>query len=173
MKKVLTVIAVILVLAVLAGGGLVWAVLNSPHYAMAQIAQDIQNEGLDGLEPHLTGDARETLDKLEDTVDKITSLPEKLSEEHKILGLILSATDAEGYVEDYVNNYIDELKSKAEEMQWSLGDVLTNFKKAVVTLNFNYDDEITGSIDLKMVRTDGEWKINGIGLPHFDEFEWS
>lgn len=172
MKKVLTVIAVILVLAVLLGGGALWAVLNSPQYALAQIAEDVQRDGLDGLDPHLTNDARETLDKVENIKEKITSLPQELSEKNKILGLILSAVDVGSYVEDYVDNYVGELTSKLEDMQWSLGDVLTNYKKAVVTLNFNYEGEITGSIDLKMVRTDGEWKISGIGLPSFDEFTW-
>lgn len=152
MKKFLGVVAVLLLLAVAAGGAWIFLTLNSPEYALAQMAQDVKRSGLDGLEPHLTQEAQETLDKLGAVSD------------NTLVGSILSALNAD--------SYLDTLKDKLSEVEWSVDDVLRNSEKARVSLGFNYEDKITGTVEVDMVRRDGEWKISGIGMPDVEKLDW-
>ena len=126
--------------------------IRSPEFALIQIAGDIQEAGVDGLMPHLTGDA-------EKVVSKIKSIYE-----NKLVN----------YVSSFFNksDYVGVLQSELEAVEWNLDDVLKGRKKAYVILGFNYKDEIVGTIEVKMIREKDGWKINGINLPDFEKVEF-
>lgn len=39
---------------------------------------------------------------------------------------------------------------------------------ARVIISFDYKDKIKGTVELSMVKEGGEWKIDGMGFPKFD-----
>ena len=54
-------------------------------------------------------------------------------------------------------------------MQWEVDDVLKSNENAAVFLSFNYEDKLIGSIEISMIREDGDWKIDTIKFPIFSE----
>ena len=70
------------------------------------------------------------------------------------------------------SEYVSVLKSEIQEIQWEVDDVLKSKDNASVILSFNYDDKLVGTIELSMVREDGEWKIDGLEFPEFDKINW-
>ena len=148
MKKVLlTVLIVLLVLALLAGLAAVWF-YYSPYHAMILIQKDVMAEGVDGLMPYLTGDA----EKLFNKVTSISENPLMV----KLLNLVLHG------------DYLDILKAELQDVAWEVEDILLSSKHAQVMLSFDYLEEITGTINITMVRTDDGWKIDGFNSPKID-----
>lgn len=152
MKKTLIVLVIVLVLLALAVGGAALFFFNSPQYAMMTILKDVKADGLVGLEPHLTGDAAEI-------VEKVTS----------ISGNPLFATILGLFVQ---NEYLDILKSELHNVNWNVEDILKSSKRAQVVLSFDYQGEITGSINISMIRTKDGWKIDGVNSPKIDGFNF-
>jgi hypothetical protein len=152
MKKTLIVLVIVLVLLALAVGGAALFFFNSPQYAMMTILKDVKADGLEGLEPHLTGDAAEI-------VEKVTS----------ISGNPLFATILGLFVQ---NEYLDILKSELHNVNWNVEDILKSSKRAQVVLSFDYQGEITGSINISMIRTKDGWKIDGVNSPKIDGFNF-
>lgn len=154
MKKFKVRYIIIALLIVLIGAGAIVgvSVFRSPEYALLQISKDIKESGMDGLTPHLTGDAKAA-------VDSITAIAE-----NNVVGAIISLFGGE--------DSTDSLMSNLKEIDWSLDDVLKGKDKADVRVGFNYKDEFAGTIDINMIREDGEWKISGVGNPSFDKVEF-
>ena len=140
-----------MLLAVIAGGiGLY--IVNTPEYALKAMIDDVNTSGMEGLEPHLTGNAKEALD----TVSSITS--------SNLFNTI------KGFINQ--NDYVGVLKSEIQEVQWEVDDVLKSKENAAVVLSFNYEDKLIGTIEISMIRDAGEWKIDGIEFPEFTEVSW-
>lgn len=152
MKKVLyTVIPIlVIVLSVVIYFGI--SVINSPEYALMQIANDIEESGVDGLMPHLTEEAQET-------VSAIASITE-----NKMVNFILTFLGKD--------DYTSILKSNLKDIEWSLDDVLEGDQRADVVLGFNYNDKLIGTIEINMAKEYGDWKISGIELPEFEEINF-
>lgn len=114
-----------------------------------QIANDIEESGVDGLMPHLTEEAQET-------VSAISSITE-----NKTINSILSIIGKD--------DYVGILKSHLKNVEWTLDDILVGNKKADVVLGFNYNEKMIGTIEIKMIQDNGEWKVSGFDMPRFTE----
>lgn len=147
-KKVLAIILTVCMVIALAAVGAGLYVKNTPQYALKEMIEDVQASGLEGLYPHLTSGARET-------VDGIFSVTES-----GLLGKVVGALSG--------SEYISALKSEIKEIQWDVKDVLKSKDRAAVILSFHYLEEFKGTIQLSMVKEDHEWKIEGINLPVLD-----
>lgn len=150
-KTVLILCSVVLFLAVVVGGFCLYAV-STPEYALKSMIEDLSDSGMEGLEPHLTGRAKETL-------DAVSSVAES-----DLFSTIM------GFLNQ--NNYTSVLKSEIQEIQWAVDDVLKSKENAAVILSFNYEDKLTGTIEISMIREGGEWKVDRIEFPEFDEINW-
>ena len=84
--KVRSIVIVLVLLVLCAGVCFGVYMLRSPQYALYKISKDVKDFGVDGLNPHLTGDAQET-------VEKVNSLAES-----DLLGSILTILGKENYV---------------------------------------------------------------------------
>lgn len=67
-KAIIIILSIVLLLAVIAGG-IGMYIVNTPEYALKTMIDDVNTSGMEGLESHLTGNAKEALD----TVSSITS----------------------------------------------------------------------------------------------------
>ncbi len=152
MKKAILIISSVLLLLALVVGGFGFYIVSTPEYALKSIIEDVNDSGMEGLTPHLTGKAKETL-------DAISSVTES--------GLFNTII---GFINQ--NDYIGVLKSEIQEIQWEIDDVLKSKENAAVILSFNYEDKLIGTIEISMIRVDGEWKIDGIKFPKFTEVNW-
>lgn len=150
-KAFLVTISIVALIAVTIIGMGVY-VSNTPEYALKEMIDDVNASGMDGLYPHLTGEARATID----TVSSVTG--------NSIFNTIV------GFISQ--SEYVSVLKSEIQEIQWEVDDVLKSKDNASVILSFNYDDKLVGTIELSMVREDGEWKIDGLEFPEFDKINW-
>lgn len=148
MKKVLAVVAVLVILIAIGCGIFYIKTINSPEYAIKEMLSDFKADGYEGLKKHLTADITEKM-------DEIVSLSK-----NDIIGSIFKAVAGS----DYAKQLLDE----SSKIKWELGDVLRNDKKARITLLFSYEDYFSGSLDINMVIENGEWKICGIDMPEFD-----
>ena len=153
MKKVLYIVIPILVIVLSVGIYFGISIINSPEYALMQIANDVEESGVDGLMPHLT-------EKAQETVSAITSITE-----NKMVDSILAFLGKD--------DYTSILKSNLKDVEWSLDDVLEGTDRADVVLGFNYNEKLTGTIEINMIKEDGNWKINGINYPMFDKIDLS
>ena len=152
MKKSILVAACILcALAILLGGALIWFA-GTPEYALLKVMDDVKTAGMEGLRPHLTEDAQAVL-------DKVTTITESQLVSNIIS--LMGDRDKAGV-----------LKTKMQEIQWSLVDILKSKSRAIVILGFNYQDKLVGTIELRVILQDDQWKIDGVGFPKFDEFDW-
>ena len=127
-------------------------IVNTPEYALKKMIDDVNDSGIDGLYPYLTEDARET-------VDAVTSIAE-----NDIFSFIMNITGK--------GNYANVLKSKIQETQWGVKDVLRGKDNATVILSFDYDDKLVGTIKLYMCKEDGSWKIDKLSFPEFDKIDF-
>lgn len=152
MKKARYIIIPILVIVLSIGIYFGISKLNSPEYALMQVANDIEESGVDGLMPHLTDDAQ-------DMVSAITSITE-----NKTVNSILSFLGKD--------DYTSVLKSNLKDVEWSLDDVLEGDENADIVLGFNYNEKLIGTIEINMIKEDGDWKISGLELPKFTEINF-
>lgn len=152
MKKAFLIISSIVVLLAVIVGGFGLYIMNTPEYALKSIIEDVNVSGMEGLEPHLTGKAKETLD----AVSSVT--------ESSLFNAFM------GFFNQ--NDYVGVLKSGIQEIQWGVDDVLKSKENAAVILSFNYKDKLIGTIEISMIREKGEWKIDGLEFPEFDEVNW-
>lgn len=147
-------IILIILLALLIGGSAVTGVLvlQSPHYALYKISKDVKAQGIDGLTPHLTGDAKTTVDRIQ----TVTQNP--------LLNSIISAITGE--------DALSVLKANAKDIAFSLEDVENHKGQAHVTLRFQYKETLAGTIELDMKKVDGDWKIYQLHLPDLNEIHF-
>ena len=152
MKKafLITISIVALIAITIIGMGVY--VTNTPEYALKEMVDDVNASGMDGLYPHLTGEARAT-------IDAVSSVTEN-SFFNTIVGFISQS------------EYVGVLKSEIQEIQWEVDDVLKSKENAAVVLSFNQEDKLIGTIEISMIREEGEWKIDGLEFPEFDKINW-
>ncbi|MBE6935818.1 MAG: hypothetical protein E7458_04880 [Ruminococcaceae bacterium] len=148
MKKALMILLVILLAAAILAAAAYLYLLHSPEYALKCTIDDVRTAGMEGLRPHLT-------EELADKMERVSAIGE-----NKLIGGILSAlTDS-----DLAKRLLSEL----QQVEWSLGDVLKNPRRARATICFSHAPHFSGSFDLLMQRIDGVWKISGIDDLQFD-----
>lgn len=152
MKNAIVIISSIVLLIAVIAGGIGMYIVNTPEYKLKTMINDVNTSGMEGLEPHLTGNAKEVLN----TVSSITS--------GNLFNTIM------GFINQ--NDYVSVLKSEIQEVQWEIKNVLKSNENAAVILSFNYEDKLIGTIEISMIREDGDWKIDGIEFPEFEEINW-
>ena len=152
MKNAIVIISSIVLLIAVIAGGIGMYIVNTPEYKLKTMINDVNTSGMEGLEPHLTGNAKEVLN----TVSSITS--------GNLFNTIM------GFINQ--DDYVSVLKSEIQEVQWEIKNVLKSNENAAVILSFNYEDKLIGTIEISMIREDGDWKIDGIEFPEFEEINW-
>lgn len=145
--KKLTVILIVLIVLLSAVAAYFF---NSPEYAMIKIRKEIKETGFAAIEQNLT---QEAFAKLEPII-KVAN--------NKLVSSILSKISK--------NEYTSVLIQKAKEIDWSVDEIIKNHHKASVTIRFNYDDTIVGTIDIELLRIDGKWRINNMYNLNVDKF---
>ena len=150
-KKAWKIGAAILVLLALVGTAAFFLVRSSPEYALLSVAKDVRTAGVEGLKPHLTDDALELVEKLEG-LDGIS--------DSKVMDAVWSFLD--------MDRLVEMLKAELAQVKWSLDDIEKSAGAAEFSLKFNYDDKLTGVVELDMIRENDVWKISGIGLSDLD-----
>lgn len=153
MKKAILITSSVVLLAAVIIGGFGLYIVSTPEYALKGIIEDVNNYGIDGLTPHLTGKAKETLE----AVSSVT--------ESDLFSTIINFFNQD-------DNNISVLKSEIQQIQWDVDDVLKSNNRADVILSFNYEDKLTGTIAISMIVEEGKWKINSINFPAFTDISW-
>ncbi|MBR4879187.1 MAG: hypothetical protein IKU13_05095 [Clostridia bacterium] len=141
-------LAVILVIAVI-GGIMLMKFMGSPEYALMKIGKDIASQGIEGIYPHLTADGQQMLDKINEVAD------------NKIVGALVSLFGLEDDIAIF--------KEKLSMMKWDVEEIMKGKNNAQVILDFEYSEEIEGTVEISMVKQGKEWKIDGIEMPQFDK----
>ena len=152
MKQVVIIISSVILLLAVISSGLGMYIVNTPEYALKTIMDDVNTSGMEGLEPHLTGKAKETIDAVSYITDS------------NIFNTIM------GFIKQ--DDYVGVLKSEIQEIQWGVDDLLKSKESAAVILSFNYEDKLIGTIEISMIRDERKWKIDSIEFPEFTEVNW-
>lgn len=119
--------------------------LSTPEYALYQTMLDVEEQGFEGLQAHLTRDANEKLDSwFENTLVQA------------VMSFFVQDTD------------IEVFRDKIQEMEWTVQDILKGKEQTQVVMGFQYEDALSGTISITMIQEDGEWKINSVTYPSFD-----
>ncbi|MBP5169634.1 MAG: DUF4878 domain-containing protein [Oscillospiraceae bacterium] len=118
----------------------------SPEYALNEAYADVKEEGLNGLKKHLTSNALKTIEKVESIAT---------------LGTLFMGS-----------NPSTLLLNKMSEFEYSVKDILKGSDTARCVVEFNYKDNVTGTIEIKMIKEEQEWRIDNLENPHFDKFEF-
>lgn len=150
-KKGLKAAAAVILLLAVVGTAAVFLMRGSPEYALWTTAKDVRAGGIEGLRPHLTGDALELLERLDGFSQ---------GKDSKVMDALFSVLDLDGIMET--------LKTELAQVKWSLDDVEKSANTAEFSLDFNYDNKLTGEVELDMIRTDGQWKISDIEISDLD-----
>lgn len=147
MKKArIIIISIAILLVVSLACGVIY-VMGTPEYTLAKVVDDVKESGMDGLQPYLTEDAQEV-------VDMISTITE-----NELVSSILGLFNQ--------NDSVSVLKTKIQEMEWDIQDIEKDKENAIFVLAFNYDNSLTGTIEVSMIHTDDGWKIDGLGMPKF------
>ena len=152
MKKIIIILVALVLVAAVAVVGIGVFTANTPERALKDIAMDVKESGLEGLEPHLTDSAKTALD----TITAVT--------DNKIVGAIVDIF-ADG-------DYITMLKEGIKDIDWGTPDILKGDGKATVTLPFDYQGKIKGTVEIDMTKVEKEWKISNISLPKLDDINF-
>ena len=140
----LSLVAILIIGSIL--GGI--AVFRSPHYALYKIAKDTQISGIDGLKPHLVGEALETVESIE------------AISENQAFQSILNVFGS-------TNDYTGVLKGNLSQVSFMLHSLERIDQTATFKLGFDYKGKLVGSVTATMIRVEGDWKISTIQPPHF------
>lgn len=151
MKKALKFIIALVLIAAVAGGGFFFYITTTPEYALKKTIDDMEELGVEGLKKHLTAEALETIETVEDFTD-VTGM----------FGLFSGSGDVSA---------LEALLGSMAETEWTVGDVLKGKEKCEVEIGFNHKDSVVGTIEITMLKEEGEWKIDGLGMPHFDKVD--
>lgn len=147
MRKKALIAAIIFLLLVVVFGAVI-SIRNSPEYALLTIAREVEASGVEGLKPYLTGEVLEKVEQIE-----------TLSE-NTVIGAISSMLNVE--------YYMDLLKTELAQVKWELNDIQKTSGQAQISLGFNYEEKLTGTVDFTMIREDRDWRISEISLPELD-----
>ena len=116
----------------------------SPEHALNNALDDVKKSGLDGLKKHLTSNAVKNIQSIE-TVTSLTSV---------FTG----------------GNAMAVLLEKLSECDWTVVEVLKGSESSRAIVGFDYEDSMTGTIELTMIKEDKIWKIDSLARPKFDKF---
>ena len=119
----------------------------SPEYALNEAYADVKEEGMNGLKKHLTANALKTIENVESIAN---------------LGTLIMWSKPTTL-----------LLSKMSDFEYTVKDILKGSESARCVLEFYYKDTVSGTIEIKMIKEEKEWKIDSLGNPHFDKFELS
>lgn len=123
----------------------------SPEYAVNKTLDEIKVNGLDGLKKHLTANALKTVNSME----SLSDLP----------GVSLLTNSLMG------GNAVKVFLDKLSECNWTVKEVMKGSDSSRAILGFNYEDKMTGTIELTLIKEDKVWKIDGLELPKFEKLE--
>lgn len=155
MKKKCLLGGIIAFLIVVIGFGLyALDLISSPEYTLKQAIDSVHQNGIAGLEAYTTEEAW-------NTVSNVTNIAGTGMTYLSVLGGNTAL--------DQVRVFLD----KCSEVEWKLKDVMKGKTESAVVLAFNYQEQITGSIEVKMQKVRGKWKICSLSIPTFDSFTLS
>lgn len=123
----------------------------SPEYALNKTIDEIKVDGLAGLKKHLTANALKKVNSME----SLSDLP----------GVSLLTNTLMG------GNAVTVLLEKLSECNWTVKDVMKGSDSSRVILGFNYQDKMTGTVEMKLIKEDKVWKIDDLEIPKFEKFE--
>jgi hypothetical protein len=122
----------------------------SPEYALNKAFDDMKKSGLDGLKKHLTANALKNVQSMESISDNP--------------GVSLLSTALLG------GNAVSVLLGKLSECEWTIVDVMKGSETSKAITGFDYQDKMTGTMEMKLIKEDKIWKIDGLAMPKFDKF---
>ena len=122
----------------------------SPEYALNNAFADMGSYGLDGLKKHLTSNALKTVNG----VESVANRPEVSLITSTLLG----------------GNAVSVLLDKLSECDWSIGEVMKGSETSKAIICFDYQDKMTGSVEVSMIKEGDIWKIDSLAMPKFDKF---
>ena len=122
----------------------------SPEYALNNAFADMGAYGLDGLKKHLTSNALKTVNG----VESVANRPEVSLITSTLLG----------------GNAVSVLLDKLSECDWSIGEVMKGSETSKAIICFDYQDKMTGSVEVSMIKEGDIWKIDSLAMPKFDKF---
>jgi hypothetical protein len=137
-------LGVILSISVIGVGAWLY-ITSTPEYALHKTHEDIEERGLEALKDHVT-----------DTLKKEIELVEGISG-NAFVKMIVGAAVSDDVAEAVVSEF--------KQIEWTRDDVIRSQKQAQVILRFQYKDKLSGTIPIKMIKENREWKISGIGFP--------
>ena len=150
MKKAIIIIGILLIIVAIAIG-IFNHIRSSPEYALAKIVEQVREEGFEAVESNLT---EEAYAKIEPIIS--------ISKSNIVNSIVSLFTD---------DNYTNILVEKAKDIKWSVGDIIKNRRKASVTIGFDYEGKLKGTIDLELIKTNKKWKINNLYNLQIDKIE--
>lgn len=155
MKRSSIVLLIVALLVFAAVAGLTLRILASPEYALFETVRDVAKDGMDGLYPHLTGDAREAMDVIISVTDSTI---------FKLISGVLTATGESPFsgVADIIG-----------DIRWGLQDITKSPRAAHVVISFNYQDKIVGAVTLTMSKIDTTWYISSLDFPTFQKIRFT
>ena len=122
----------------------------SPEYALNNAFDDMKEAGLDGLKKHLTANALKNVE----TFETLSGKPE--------VSLLTSAFMG--------GSAMSFLLGKLNECDWSIKDVMKGSESSKAVIGFDYQDKMSGTIELTMIKEEGKWKIDSLAMPKFEKF---
>ena len=123
----------------------------SPEYALNKTIDEMKVDGLAGLKKHLTANALKKVNSME----SLSDLP----------GVSLLTNTLMG------GNAVKVLLEKLSECNWTVKDVMKGSDSSRAILGFNYQDKMTGTVEMKLIKEDKVWKIDDLEIPKFEKFE--
>lgn len=150
MKKSIVIVISIIIIIGLAAGGVFFYTIATPEYALAKIIKDTRSSGINGLKKHLTENAIEQVEMVENWTNN-ASVSEMLA--------AITPNSAASF-----------LKSKISEVDWTVKDVLKGKNQTNVVIQFDYRDSIVGTIEVVMIKDKTKWKIDTLKFYHLDRF---
>ena len=121
----------------------------SPEYALNNAFADMNTSGLEGLKKHLTSNALKTVE----SVESISKRPE--------VSLVTSALLG--------GNAVSALLDKLSECDWTIEEVMKGTENSKAIIGFDYQDKMTGTIEVSMIKENDLWKIDSLAMPKFDK----
>ena len=122
----------------------------SPEHALNNAFDDMRESGLDGLKKHLTSNALKSIQSLE----SLSERPEIALFTTALLG----------------GNAVSVLLEKLSECKWTILDVMKGSESSKAVVGFDYQNSMTGTIELTMIKEQKIWKIDSLAMPKFDKF---
>lgn len=116
----------------------------SPERALKNALKDVKKSGVDGLKKHLTSKAVRNIQNIE-SVTSLTS--------------VFTGSDA-----------TTVLMEKLSECDWTIIEVMKGSESSRAIVGFAYEDSMSGTIELTMIKEDKIWKIDSLAMPKFDKF---